>query len=174
MAAYLLRMKKLRYYDLARNEKALLAHTGLKVQEFELLLPFFDEAWQGFIRYHTLDGKPRARAAKERKNSILPTSADKLLFVLYYLKTNPLQAVLASAFSMHQPHASTWLSRLLPLLETALAKAEALPERQSERLARLVANETRLLLDGTERPVPRSNDKETQREHYSGKKSVTR
>ena len=166
-------MSKLRYTDLASNEKALLAHTGLNPDEFDGLRLHFDEAWQAYIRYYTLEGKPRARQSKPRTNSTLPTSEDKLLFVLYFLKTNPLQEVLASAFSMRQPKASFWLSRLLPTLERALDKANCLPERQSERLGRALAGQKRLLLDGTERPVARSTDAETQREHYSGKKNAT-
>ena len=73
---------------------------GLNPDEFEALCLHFDEAWQAYIRYYTLEGKPRARQSKPRTNSTLPTSEDKLLFVLYFLKTNPLQEVLASAFSM--------------------------------------------------------------------------
>jgi len=167
-------MKRLRYSDLASNEKALLAHTGLKPAEFEALCLFFDEAWQGYIRVKTLEGKLRQRQSKPRKNNTLPTSEDKLLFVLYFLKTNPLQEVLAAAFSMRQAKASVWLSLLLPTLEQALQRAECLPVRHSQRLARAVAGQRRLLLDGTERPVARSRDAETQREHYSGKKNAIR
>lgn len=39
-------MNRLRYSDLASNEKALLAHTGLKQGEFTELCLFFDQAWQ--------------------------------------------------------------------------------------------------------------------------------
>lgn len=109
-------MNKLRYCDLASNEKALLAHTGLNRAEFERLCVFFDDAWQNYIRYYTLEGKPRERQSNPRRarsNATLPAAEDKLLFVLYYLKTNPLQEVLAAAFGMRQPHASFWLG-LLP------------------------------------------------------------
>lgn len=167
-------MKRLRYTDLASDEKALLAHTGLKPSEFSELCRFFDEAWQRYSRHHTLEGKPRMRQNKGRKNSTLPSSEDKLLFVLYYLKTNPLQHVMASAFAMRQPKVSFWLGLLLPRLEQALGRADSLPQRQAERLARAVSGQTRLLLDGTERPVTRSSDYQTQREHYSGKKNDTR
>ena len=167
-------MAKLRYTDLRENPKALLAHTGLKPDEFEALCRFFDQTWQGYLKYYTLEGKPRARQSRGRKNETLPTIEDKLLFVLYYLKTNPLQEVLAAAFKMRQPHASTWLGLLLPRLEEALKRADCLPERQSERLYRAVADQTRVLIDGTERPVTRSSDYETQKEHYSGKKNAIR
>ena len=172
--AYLATMAKLRYSDLRENPKALLAHTGFKPDEFEHLCVFFDQAWQGYIKYYTLEGKPRERQSRGRKNETLPTSEDKLLFVLYYLKTNPLQEVLAAAFSMRQPHASTWLKLLLPILEQALGRADCLPERHSERLYRAVAAHQRVLIDGTERPVGRSTDYQTQKEHYSGKKNAIR
>lgn len=166
-------MNRLRYADLASNAKALRAHTGLNPAEFDELCVFFDEAWHGYIRHHTLEGKPRRRQGKPCKNSTLPTTADKLLFVLYYLKTNPLQEVLASAFAMRQPKASVWLGLLLSTLEQALERADCLPERHSERLARAVADHQRLLLYGTERPLARSTDYETQKVHYRGKKNAT-
>lgn len=59
-------------------------------------------------------------------------------------------------------------------LEAALAQADALPERKSERLYRAVAGQQRLLIDGTERPVARSTDFQTQKEHFGGKKNGTR
>ncbi len=165
-------MGKLRYTELSGNPKALLAHTGLKPAEFETLCHVFDDCWKQYSKYNTLEGKPRVRQNRSRKNEILPTSEDKLLFVLYYLKTNPLQEVLASAFGMYQPHASAWLKRLLPRLEEALAETDSLPERHSERLYRAVLDQDTVLIDGTERPIQRSVDNATQREHFSGKKSV--
>ena len=52
-------MGKLRYTDLKQNPKALLAHTGLKPDEFEALAVFFDQAWRHYIEHCTLQGKPR-------------------------------------------------------------------------------------------------------------------
>lgn len=170
-------MTKLRYTELRENPKALLAHTGFNPEEFDALCEPFTNVWQHYTKHYTIEGKPRQRQSRGRKNEILPTPQDKLLFVLYYLKTNPLQEVLATSFGMYQPHASTWLALLLPLLEKALEKAGALPERQSERLRRVLGalgDQDRVLIDGTERPVTRSTDYETQKEHYSGKKKITR
>ena len=167
-------MGKLRYTDLKQNPKTLLAHTGLNPDEFEALALFFAQAWRHYIGAYTLDGKPRARQSRGRKNETFATTEDRLLFVLYYLKTNPLQEVLGAAFGLRQPHASTWLKVLLPILEHALDKADALPERASERLARAVADKQKVLIDGTERPIQRSIDDETQKEHYSGKKNAIR
>ncbi len=167
-------MGKLRYTDLKQNPKTLLAHTGLNPDEFEALALFFDQAWRHYIGAYTLEANPRKRQSRGRKNETFATTEDRLLLVLYYLKTNPLQEVLAAAFGLRQPHASAWLKVLLPILEGALDKADALPERASERLARAVAEKQRVLIDGTERPIQRSIDDETQREHYSGKKNAIR
>ena len=164
-------MGKLRYTDLRENPKALLAHTGLKPDEFEALAVFFDQVWQRYIGAYTLEGKPRQRQSRGRQNETFSSVEDQLLFVLYYLKTNPLQEVLATAFGLRQPHASVWLKLLLPLLEQALDRANCLPLRESERLARAVAAKRSVLIDGTERPVQRATDYQVQKEHYSGKKT---
>ncbi len=50
-----------------------------------------------------------------------------------------------------------------------LAKEEVLPERQAERLYRVLEGETKLLIDATESRVGRSVDKKTPREYFSGK-----
>jgi hypothetical protein len=151
---YIARMNKLRYGDLATKDKALLAHTGLTSDEFERLCPFFEAAWQRYIRAYTFEGKPRQRESrKQRANAVFATPEDRLLFVLYYLKTNPLQEVLASAFGLRQPHASFWLKLLLPRLKEALCKAQSLPERKSEHFYRTLEGHSCVLIDGTERPV---------------------
>ncbi len=165
-------MEKLRYIDLRENPKALLAHTGLNPDEFDALAVFFDQAWQRYIGAYTLEGKPRKRQNRGRNNETFATPEDQLLFVLIYLKTNPLQETLSAAFGLRQPHASPWLKLLLPLLEQALGRADCLPERESEHLARAVADKQRVLIDGTERPIQRSLDYEVQKEHYSGKKKT--
>jgi hypothetical protein len=89
-----------------------------------------------------------------------------------FLKTNPLQEVHATSVGMNQPQASKWLKLLSKLLVETLAKVRVLPERKSERIAKAVAGLPHILIDVTEREVERSVDYETQKEYYSGKKSV--
>ncbi|MGF1528526.1 MAG: transposase family protein, partial [Candidatus Competibacterales bacterium] len=50
------------------------------------------------------------------KNCPLPLPEDRLLFVLVYLKQNPLQVLLAWLFGLTQPKAHQWLHVLLPVL----------------------------------------------------------
>ena len=134
---------------------------------------FFAVEWEHYMRHYTWEEKGRTRQGKGRVNSVLSTVEDKLLFLLFYLKTNPLQEVLASTFGLDQPQASRWLELLRARLLATLTRERVLPERESERLYRAVAGQSRVIIDGTERPVGRSVDEETQKEHYSGKKSHT-
>ncbi len=165
-------MNRLSYQDLKNNTQTISAHTGLSKEEFEALDKEFAKEIQAYLRYYTLEGLLRQRAYKVRKTSVLPTSTDKLLFILMFLKTNPLQEVHATTFGMNQPQASTWLKWLSGLLLETLAKVKVLPERKSERISKAVAGLTHILLDVTEREVERSIDYQTQKEYYSGKKSV--
>ncbi len=146
------------------------SHTGLKRLEFEALAEKFGHEWEHYMRHFTWEGKERFRQSKGRKNSVLATIEDKLFFLLYYLKLNPLQEALASSFGLDQPQASRWLELLRARLIATLAKEKVLPERKAERLYRVLETENKLIIDVTERSVGRSIDDETQKEYFSGKK----
>ena len=164
----------LRYETIGAEEKSVRSHTGLSRQEFEQLSAAFSVEWEHYMRHYTWEGKERRRQSKGRVNSVLATVEDKLLFILFFLKTNPLQEVLATTFGLDQPQASRWLELLRLRLLTTLAQERVLPERHSERLYRAVAGENKLIIDATERAVGRSVDDETQKEYYSGKKKSHR
>jgi hypothetical protein len=73
--------------------------------------------------------------------------------------------------------AHDWVHRLLPILETALGKKQALPERKIDSIEEFRAKfgeVQEVIIDGTERPVQRPKDAERQKEHYSGKKNGIR
>ncbi len=65
---------------------------------------------------------------------MLPTTEDKLLFLLYEHKNYPTQEALATQFGMEQPHANMWLKTLRPLLQETLHREGDLPQCVSERL----------------------------------------
>lgn len=166
-------MKGLRYNDIQSKRHKVLSHTGLKVEEFEILLTTFSPRWQHYIRHYTLEGKLRKRLVKqERSNAMLPSDADKLLFILYHHKNNPLQEALATLFGMEQPHANFWIKLLMPILQDSLQHQGVVPERKAERLHRVLQGVDQVLIDGTERPIQRSADSETQKEDFSGKKKT--
>ena len=67
------------------------------------------------------DGQPRtARRYTTYKNCPLPTPEDRLLFILAYLKTYPLQVVQGRLFGMDQSKANQWIHVLLGVLQAAL------------------------------------------------------
>jgi Helix-turn-helix of DDE superfamily endonuclease len=168
-------MEGLRYQSIKDKPHKVLSHTGLKVSEFETLLETFSERWRHYIEHYTMEGKIRKRKVRKiRSNGMLPTEADKLLFILYHHKNNPLQETLATAFGMEQPHANVWLKLLMPILQDSLGRQGVLPERKAERLHRVLQDVDKVLIDGSERPIQRSGDAETQREDFSGKKKTLR
>jgi hypothetical protein len=161
----------LSYNKLAHYPVRFVAMTGYTVQEFQALLPYFRVRFEAHVATSRLDGQVRIkRRYCSYQNSPLPTMADKLLFILVYLKQGNLQQNHAALFEMTQPKANVWLHLLHPILNQALADAAALPERRT--IVQSVAADTVAVYfhDGTERPIPRPKDKEKQKLYYSGKK----
>ena len=100
----------------------------------------------------------------------------KLLFLLVYLKTYPLQVLMGELFGLSQPGVNYWIHRLLPVLRDALDSLSVLPERNPNDFARsqtATGTEPRLIIDGTERRRQRPKSPEKQALHYSGKKKGT-
>ena len=164
-------MIRLQYTEFLDKPQQFLSLTGLSVEEFDSLLTAFSTTWDDHTRHFTIMGEARKRKVrKERKNSQLPTTGDKLFFVLYQFKNNCLQESLAAQFGMAQPHACFWLQLLSKLLKKTLNRVGVLPERRADRINRALAGYDEVIIDGTERPIGRSTDNETQKEDYSGKK----
>jgi hypothetical protein len=166
----------LTYKELREKPKAFLAATGLKEDEFERLLPTFREKLAAQNPPDkTKAGKPRQRRAGAGPKSVLETDEDKLLFILVYEKTYPLQTMQGLQFGMSQPQANYWIHALMPVLQQTLAEMRMAPERDAEKVAENpMANETapEFVVDGTERRRQRPKDKERQKEHYSGKEKA--
>ena len=163
------------YHTVVARKGQLQAVTGLPEAAFEHLHTVFAAVVDHARRHYTLQGTVRQRALRELpRDSAFTHSQDLLLFVLSYLKSNPLQAAHAASCGLTQPQANAWLHRSLPWLHEALARVGELPARPDQALPTVLAAHPRVLLDATERPVPRSTDAETQREHYSGKKKTYR
>jgi len=148
--------------------------TGLTVREFQQLLAAFPPASQHvYPTDHTTEGRPRRRAAGGGCKGQLPRPEDKLLFLLVYLKTYPLQVVMGELFDLSQPRVNSWIHRLLPVLQVALDRLGVRPERDPRHCARsqpTAEPEPRLIVDGTERRRPRPKNPEKQALPYSGRK----
>src|SRR5262249_15513357 len=122
--------------ELKNKPREFLAATGLKLDEFEKLLPAFQAAYeQKYPPNLTQEGKTRQRQLGGGATGALPKSADKLFFILVYQKTNPLQTMHGLQLGLSQPQANDWIHRLLPVLQQALRDLGEAPERDARHVA---------------------------------------
>src|SRR6266545_2955230 len=138
----------LRYEDIKTKAYRILDLTSLTVNEFEQLVPPFEAAFVRHMRNWTMEGKPRTgRRYSQYTNCPLPTSEDRLLFMLSYLKVAALQVAHGAMFEMSQSNANKWIHVLLLVLHQTLADLGDMPARH------LVALQHRLAeLEGTVPP----------------------
>src|SRR5437764_5951767 len=129
-------MASLRFTDVQARPMEFLDLTSLTLEEFQQLVPPFEEAFQARMATWRLDGKPRtARQFSVYKNCPLPTPEDRLFFILTYLKTYSLQVVQGRLFGMGQSKANQWIHVLLPALLAALRALGTAPARSLTALA---------------------------------------
>jgi hypothetical protein len=129
------------YEEVTQRAGSLRAMTGLTQPEFSALLAHFEHAFLAYMEDHTIDGQPRtSRRYSTYDTSPLPTMADKLLFILTYLKQNPIQEVQGQLFGMSQANANKWIHLLHTVLNQALAQQELLPARTAGELATLLTS----------------------------------
>lgn len=94
----------LTYNALKDKAKEFLAATGLKVEEFARLLPAFESAYHALYPVdQTAEGKTRQRLPGGGTQGTLRRFEDKLLFILVYQKTYPLQTMHGLQFGLSQP-----------------------------------------------------------------------
>ena len=137
-------MAGVRFTELQSRPMEFLDFTSLTLDEFQQLVPPFEAAFHARMAAWRMDGKPRtARRFAVYKNCPLPTSEDRLLFILVYLKTYTLQVVHGRLFGMVQGKANQWIHALLPALLAALRALGDAPARSLTALAqRLGVSET--------------------------------
>lgn len=184
----------LRYENLKDKPKAFRAFTGLDVEEFQILLQAFIVAWERYVQQHRLPPDVRQRDYGGGRKARLVICEEKLLFILVYFKTYPLQEVLAFHFDMSQGQVCQWIHILSEVLQCALAELEQLPERDPQKVKERLEtcmdesqqhseHETEpetateegtesFGIDGTERRRQRPKDQEEQKRFYSGKKKT--
>jgi DDE superfamily endonuclease len=129
-------MGNLRFAEVQTRPTEFLDLTSLTVKEFRELVPPFEAAFQAHMTHWRLDGKPRiARRYTTYTNCPLPTPEDRLLFILVYLKTYPLQVVQGRLFGMGQSKAHQWIHVLLVILRATLRTLGDAPARSLTALA---------------------------------------
>src|ERR1700730_15511203 len=164
------------YKELRGDRRRCLALTGLTPSELDVLLPAFG---RGCERLYPMDRTPPRRPLRRfpggGRTGPLHDPGQKLLFLLVYLKTYPLQVLMGELFGLSRPRVNYWLRRLLPVLRDALDELGVLPERDPRAFAQAgqpSRQEQRLIIDGTERRRQRPKNPEKQAAHYSGKKKA--
>ena len=166
----------LTYATLQARSREFLAAPGLTHDEFARVLPALAAAYA--VRYppdKTWAGKVRQRQSGGGAKGVLSQMEDKLLFILVYQKTNPLQTLHGLPFDLSQPQTHSWIHRLLPVLRCALAALDMAPARDASRVARsplMLEGAPVGALDGTERRRQRPTEAAKQTAHYSGKKKA--
>jgi DDE superfamily endonuclease/Helix-turn-helix of DDE superfamily endonuclease len=177
-----------KYHKILQNPRRLRAMTGLDRDAFDHLHSHFQHALEQLMARQTIDGYVReGRRFTSYRNSPLPTAEDKLLFILTYLKINPIQEMQGQMFDMSQSNVSKWFHLLHDVLNLALAQQHNLPARNAQELAKLLQSAAdttsddqddddadgsaprRFFHDGTERPINRPTDQDEQKFYYSGK-----
>lgn len=155
-----------------KDERLLRAVTGLNFKALEALKTAFAEALSKAPTPRR-SNQPRQRAVGAGRQPNLVTIEDKLIYVLFYFKCYPTFDLAGLLFDLERSQANRWLHRLQALLEAALGQEMALPKRKIRSMDEFIEcfpELKRVILDGTERPIQRSKDKDKQKEDYSGKK----
>jgi DDE superfamily endonuclease/Helix-turn-helix of DDE superfamily endonuclease len=151
-----------------------LSMTGLSQADFDRLLVYFTIAHDRYLSRHEMSGRAKRSTRKFviYKSSPLTTHAERLCFILFYLKHNPVQELQADTFGMEQGQCNEYIHGLRRILDLALERAQVMPARTNEAFQK-IANQLdsqELIHDGTEREVPRPQNEEAQKDQYSGKK----
>jgi len=159
-------MKLFSYKSIKQDQAVFLSLTSLTVEEFDELCSSFAKTWNECTSQHEKDPRNGGRPY------VLDVMEDRLLFILFYLKTYPLQTVLAYSFEISQSEANLLVHQLSFVLKMTLRKEGFTPPRMTdEMLTRLEQeNSQDYGIDGTERRINRPVDQDVQRFFYSGKK----
>ena len=111
----------LTYDELKESPRKFVSFTSLTLDEFDLLLPAFEQA---YLRKNpasmTKTGAPRKRTAGTGRKGSLASIEQKWLFALVYQKCCHPQSVMGKLFGMEQSQANERIHRLLPILKQAL------------------------------------------------------
>lgn len=154
----------------------LINHISITEAEFAEVVPFFESSYEDYFNHFTFHGEVRWRRVSQRNDGVFKKPEDALFFLLFYLKTYPIEEVMASTFLMNQPQVNLWKRLLQNILEDCLNKMGVLPSRDNKKLNQLLKemNLKEVIIDATERSIQRPLDNDVQQEYYSGKKSSFR
>ena len=123
----------LTYTTLQARPREFLAATGLTHEEFVRLLPAFLAAYAAlYPSDKTVAGKIRQRQVGGGAKGVLSQMEDKLLFILVYQKTNPLQTMHGLHFQLSQPQTNYWIHPPATRLAARLSRSRPGPRTRCE------------------------------------------
>ena len=158
------------------DDRQMRALTGLNLVAFCDLVAPFTAASAQVADARFSPQRPRQRRAGAGRKGHLPSAEQKLLLVLYYLKSYPTFDVLGATFGLHRSKAHRYVKQLAPALHLALSGLGVLPARQITSIDEMKAvfgHVPTLLLDATERRRQRPEAAVDRPACYSGKKNST-
>ena len=157
----------IQYRQLKEKPREFLALTSLTDEEFQVLLPTFARCYEQLLPLKPKTTKKNQQRAKGGgRRARLSSPGEKLLFILVYQKTAPLQVAHGLQFGLSQGQVNYWVHRLLPVLQMSLREMGMKPLRQGEEVAASrEASEggAKLSLDATERLLQRPLNDDQQR-----------
>lgn len=152
----------LSYVELKKNVRKFVSLTSLTPEEFEYLLPAYEQAYrQAFPDSKTKTGQKRERKSGAGRKGVLASIEQKLLFALVYQKSYPVQSIMGELFGISQSQANEWIHTLLPILKQALDDLGYEPERDPKKFKKSEQGQKdamESIIDGTERRRQRPKD----------------
>ena len=116
-----------------RNNRQMKSLTGLTKTKMAEIEPIFDEVYKEHQQRAYEEGSEtgnRQRKPGGGRKGVLKTSSDKLVFILYYLKTYPTFDQLAEKFDLSRSNAHANVYKLIPILAETLVRIGAMPKRE--------------------------------------------
>ena len=153
-----------------RTERQWRATLGMDQARFEQFLDLFTASYVALFGYSVAQRQADLEVAPS-----LQSEQELLFFTVFSLKTSFTYDVLGFVSGMAAANAKRNQTLGLRVLEEALRSATCFPPRTFANAAAFAAyfqQEETLIVAGMEQRRQRPGDAETQKDHYSGKKSV--
>ena len=154
-----------------RSDRVMRASTSLTVVEFEEVATRLAVIWAEQRASQTAAGAKRQRGPGGGRKGSLVSAEQKLFFILLYYKAYPTQDVMGLLFGITQGQVSLWVKILTEMVSQLMALHR--PARKARQLNQLLVEQPELqelVIDGTERRLPRPQDRAKQKRFYSGRK----
>ena len=156
------------------NDRMIKAVIGMSWAKFDQLAADFATAFQEH-QADRLRKKEIKRLPVGGSKGVFDSNEKRLFFLLFYLKTYPTFDVLGFHFSLSAGHAHDYVEEFMPILEIVLKARNAYPKRTFKTLDQFkqaVEKYSEIYIDGAEVSCVRPQDKEAQKDRYSGKKNA--